>query len=219
MKLLPNCRLYTFVDEAYMHGRGPDVLAQELCAGGSDIIQLRAKTANTDDIRRMAEKIAPITSAAGIPLVINDYPAIAAEVGAQATHLGQEDFFDAGFIDRSQVPRLTDSTWLGLSSHAPEQAQRAIKARPNYIAIGPIYATGTKPGRAPVTLDYARWAAKHVPIPWFAIGGITLENMDAVLETGARRVCVVSAILNAKDVAKACHAFKERLSSAPLNSQ
>jgi thiamine-phosphate pyrophosphorylase len=100
---------------------------------------------------------------------------------------------------------------LGLSTHAPEQAQRALKAGPDYIAIGPVFATPTKPGRPAATLDYVRWAAANVRLPWFAIGGITLETLDAVLAAGATRICVVSAILNAPDVAKACREFRRRL--------
>jgi thiamine-phosphate pyrophosphorylase len=98
-----------------------------------------------------------------------------------------------------------------LSSHAPEQAQRAVAAGADYIAIGPVYATGTKPAARPVTLEYVRWAADNVKIPWFAIGGINLRNLDEVLAAGARRICVVSAILNAEDVAKACTGFRRRL--------
>lgn len=102
---------------------------------------------------------------------------------------------------------------LGLSSHAPAQAERAIAAGAAYIAIGPVYATGTKPSARPVTLEYVRWAAANVQIPWFAIGGINLQNIDQVLEAGARRICVVSAILNSTDVARACQQFKEQLLS------
>jgi thiamine-phosphate pyrophosphorylase len=75
----------------------------------------------------------------------------------------------------------------------------------------PVFATGTKPTAKPVTVDYVRWAAQHVTIPWFAIGGINLSNLDSVLEAGARSVCVVSAILNRDDVATACREFKTRL--------
>ncbi|HSA00951.1 MAG TPA: thiamine phosphate synthase, partial [Candidatus Paceibacterota bacterium] len=71
------------------------------------------------------------------------------------------------------------------------------------------------PAARPVTLDYVRWASDHLLIPWFAIGGITLENLDEVLAAGARRVCVVSAILNAPDVVRACQTYRDRLSSAP----
>jgi thiamine-phosphate pyrophosphorylase len=81
----------------------------------------------------------------------------------------------------------------------------------DYLAIGPVYATGTKPSAKPVTLEYVRWAAMNVKIPWFAIGGISLENLGEVQAAGARRVCVVSAILNAPDVTGACAEFRRRL--------
>lgn len=104
---------------------------------------------------------------------------------------------------------------IGLSTHAPAQAERAVAAGPAYVAIGPVFATATKPGAAPVTLDYVRWAAANVTIPWFAIGGITLANLDQVLAAGARRICVVSALLLAADLVRACQAFRARLGSAP----
>jgi thiamine-phosphate pyrophosphorylase len=211
MKALADCRLYTFIDTAYLHGRAPAEVARQLCEGGSDIIQLRAKKESREQIEAMARAVLPITRAAGVPLVINDFPEIARNTGAQCVHLGQEDFFDAGLTERSQVPALEPGTWLGLSSHAPEQAIRAVEAGADYVAIGPVFATGTKPGRVPVTLEYVRWAAANIRIPWFAIGGITLENLDDVLRAGAKRVCVVSAILNAPDIAAACREFKKRL--------
>lgn len=211
MKPLAECSLYAFVDTAYLHGRAPNVVARQLCDGGADLIQLRAKKSSGDEIRRMAESILPITRAANVGLVINDHLEIAREVGAEFCHLGQEDFFDAGHTHISQLSTPNSQLQIGLSTHAPEQAQRAIAAGADYIAIGPIYATGTKPTAKPVTLDYVRWAAANVQVPWFAIGGINLQNLDAVLAAGARSICVVSAILNANDVAKACRAFKDRL--------
>jgi thiamine-phosphate pyrophosphorylase len=207
MKPLSDCRLYTFVDTAYLCGRAPERVAQELCDGGSDLIQLRAKNSSPAEIRRMALAILPVTQRANVGLVINDHPDIAAEVGAEFCHLGQEDFFDAP----TQPSTLNPQPLLGLSTHSPEQAERAMAAGPAYIAIGPVYATGTKPTAKPVTLEYVRWAAAHVSIPWFAIGGIHLQNLDDVLAAGARRICVVSAILNAPDVAKACQEFRQKL--------
>lgn len=211
MKSLSDCRLYTFVDTAYLQGRRPEVVAQQLCNGGSDLVQLRAKNSPAGEIRRMAEAIVPITRRAGAGLVINDFPEIAAAVGAEFCHLGQEDFFDAGHKHASALTAKYPGLKLGLSTHAPEQAERALAAGPDYIAIGPVYATGTKPTARPVTLDYVRWAAANVSIPWFAIGGITLKNVDEVLAAGARRICVVSAILNAPDIARACREFRQRL--------
>lgn len=214
VKPLSECRLYTFVDTAYLRGRKPADLAKALCDGGSDLIQLRAKNEPLDEIRRLADQILPMTRKAGVGLVINDHLEIAREVGADICHLGQEDFFDAGHthvrdLNRGEPPFLP----LGLSTHAPDQAARAIAADPAYIAIGPVYPTGTKPTAKPVTLDYVKWAAQNVSIPWFAIGGVNLGTLDDVLAAGARRICVVSDILNSDDVAKACQAYRNRLPS------
>lgn len=211
MKPLVDCRLYAFVDTAWLQGRAPETVAQQLCDGGADLIQLRAKESSPGEIRRMAEAILPITNRAKAGLVINDHPEIARETGAEFCHLGQEDFFDAGHVQCSEIRSQTSEIRIGLSTHSPEQAKRALAAGADYLAIGPVYATGTKPTAKPVTLEYVRWAAANVKIPWFAIGGITLENLGGVLAAGARRVCVVSAILNAPDVAKACAEFRRRL--------
>src|SRR5450432_3813683 len=214
MKPLGDCKLYTFVDTAYLHGRAPELVAQQLCDGGSDLIQLRAKNSSSEEIRRIAEKILPVTKSANVGLVINDHLEIARELGAEFCHLGQEDFFDAGHKHCSEVRSQKSEVRIGLSTHSPEQAQRALAAGPDYIAIGPVFATGTKPGAKPVTLDYVRWAAASqsgVTVPWFAIGGIHLENLGDVLAAGAKRVCIVSAILNAPDVTKACAEFRKKL--------
>lgn len=211
MKPLHECHLYTFVDTAHLLGRKPEVIVQQLCDGGSDLIQLRAKGSSLDEIHRLAETILPITEQAGVGLVINDQPRIAFATGAPACHLGQEDFFDHGYTQATQVAGCPPELKVGLSTHSPEQAQRALAAGPDYIAIGPVFSTGTKPKARPVTLELVRWAADHVKIPWFAIGGINLTNLDDVLEAGARRVCAVSAILNAPDIVRACQEFKARL--------
>ena len=211
MKSLSDCRLYTFIDTAYLRGRAPELVAQQLCDGGSDLVQLRAKNSPPDEIRKMAEAILPIVRDANVGLVINDHLSIAAEVGADFCHLGQEDFFTAGYTQVSQLPSPGPRLQIGLSTHAPDQARRALDASPAYIAIGPVYATGTKPTAKPVTLEYVRWAVANVHLPWFAIGGINLENLDQVLAAGATRICVVSAILNAPDVVNACREFRKKL--------
>ena len=211
MKPLAECKLYTFVDTAYLNGRAPELVAQQLCDGGSDLIQLRAKNSPPGEIRAMAEKILPVTRRANVGLVINDYDDIARELDADFCHLGQEDFFDAGHTHVSQLSTLNSQLKIGLSTHSPEQAKRAMKADADYLAIGPVFATGTKPAAKPVTLEYVRWAAENVTAPWFAIGGIHLENLNDVLAAGAKRVCVVSAILNAPDVAKACAECRRQL--------
>jgi thiamine-phosphate pyrophosphorylase len=222
VKTLSQCHLYTFIDTAYLRGREPELIARQLCEGGSDLIQLRAKTSSEDQIRRMAEAIMKITEQADVGLVINDFPHIALQVGAHVSHLGHEDSCGYSRVSELKAKLTTPNAKLeklqiGLSTHAPDQAQRAIAAGADYIAIGPVFATQTKPGAKPVTLDYVRWAAATVDIPWFAIGGINLQNVDEVLAAGARRICVVSAILNAPDLVKTCLEFKKRLVSAASN--
>jgi thiamine-phosphate pyrophosphorylase len=215
MKPIEDCRLYTFVDADHLHGQDPLILGRQLCEGGSDLIQLRAKSWPPARILEVAEGLRRLTRDAGTGLVINDHPRVAIEVNADLCHLGQEDFFEGGHNRVSELIPAGHALRIGLSTHAPAQAERAVAAGAAYVAIGPVHATPTKPGVPPVTLDYVRWAAAHLALPWFAIGGIRLDNLDSVLAAGARRVCVVSAILNAPDVAGACQQFRERLLSAP----
>lgn len=213
---LEKCRLYTFIDTAYLGSRAADDVARELCDGGSDIIQLRAKGASSDEIVRLAELVLPILQRDGVSLVINDHWDIACKVGADYCHFGQEDFFDAGLRHSKDLrsPEFSKNLpQLGLSTHAPEQARRSLAAEPAYIAIGPVYATPTKPSAKAVTLEYVRWAKENVSLPWFAIGGINLENVNDVLASGATRICVVSAILKSARPAEACRQFRNILES------
>ena len=144
MKPLNQCRLYAFIDTAYLHGRAPSEIARQLCAGGADLIQLRAKKSTRADVLQMASEILPITRDAGVWLVINDYSDVAEEIGAELCHLGQEDF---AAVNRPTTP-------FGLSTHSPAQASAAIAEGPAYIAVGPVFATDTKPsGYRPVTLS------------------------------------------------------------------
>lgn len=214
MKPLPECRLYAFVDTAYLGSRSAAVVARQLCDGGADLIQLRAKNSRREEVLSLARELRPITRQAGVGLVVNDHFSVARECGADFCHLGQEDFFDAGHTNAAELRAGDPAVRIGLSTHAPEQAARAVRAGADYVAIGPVYATVTKPTAPPVTLDYVRWAAANITVPWFAIGGITLRNIDEVLAAGATRICVVSAILAADDVAAACRQYRRRLDGA-----
>lgn len=210
MNRLEDIKLYTFIDSAYLNDKDPVTIAKALSDGGSDIIQLRAKDWDKSKIQIVCDQVLEVLRPYQIPLVINDHPDIAHNAGAPFCHLGQEDFFDAGYNHTSDID---DSLQWGLSTHAPGQAQRAIEAGPDYIAIGPIFQTPTKPEANPVTLDYVRWASENVLIPWFAIGGVNEKTVDAVLDAGAQRICVVSAILNAENIQKSCQFFKNKLNS------
>ena len=218
MKPLAQCRLYTFVDVSCLHGRSVADVARNLCAGGADLIQLRAKGCSPKQIYEWAVQMRPILAQADVGLVLNDHWEIARQTGADFCHLGQEDFFGAGFAHVSELPPSQGpgaaEPFLGLSTHSPAQAARALSAGPAYIAVGPVFPTPTKPHAVPVTLTCVRWAAAHISIPWFAIGGITLDTLDSVLQAGAQRICVLSAILSAPDMAARCQEFKARISAA-----
>src|ERR1041385_3586101 len=105
MKPLADCRLYSFVDSAYLHGRDPVEVGRQLCEGGSDLIQLRAKDWSPPRIEEVAQRLLPITRAHSVRLVVNDHLDIAQRIGADFCHLGQEDFFDAGYRHVSDLPQ------------------------------------------------------------------------------------------------------------------
>ena len=208
---IADCRLYGFIDTAFLAGRNPGELTRQLIAGGVDIIQVRAK--NEKPARRLPLALA-VTRAAEdspVPIIINDDIEAAYGSRADGVHLGQEDWFDLPTADRHQ--RLLGLEILGLSTHSLPQAIAAQGEGANYIGVGPVFATGTKPDAKPVGLELVRQVAGRVATPFFAIGGITLENLDTVLAAGATRVAVVSAILNAPDVTAAAKMFKKRLSA------
>ena len=125
MKPLQECQLYAFVDTAYLRGRAPEAIAQQLCDGGADLIQLRAKQSPPDEVRRLAEAILPVTKRAGIALVINDHLSVAQEVGAEFCHLGQDDFFGAGYTQVSQLA-ATSHRWR-LRAAQPQPARASTR--------------------------------------------------------------------------------------------
>ncbi len=211
MKTWAECRLYAFVDAAYLDGRAPGELARALCGGGADVVQARAKGWGRDRTHRLVDEVLPVVTRFGARFVLNDDWSLGCELGVSCVHLGQEDFFGAGRVHRDGLPGSTGGPELGLSSHAPEQFRRAESAGAAYVAAGPVFATPTKPGRPAVTLDYVRWASANARMPWFAIGGIDPATLDSVLEAGATRVCVVSALLRRPDVEAATRALRARL--------
>ncbi len=199
---LANCRLYGFLDTAYLAGRDPRVVTRQLLAGGVDIIQIRAKDYSHAQRIDLALAVISETYAARIPVIINDDIEAVAKTGADGVHLGQEDWAAA------RPEQLSRARIIGLSTHSLDQARQAEKLGVDYIGVGPIFPTGTKPGVPPVGLQLIRAVAGAVRIPFFAIGGITLENLASVKAAGATRVAVVSAILRAPDVQAAAAAFK-----------
>ncbi len=141
MKSLADCRLYAFIDTAYFHGRAPEVFAQQLCDGGADLIQLRAKKSTPDEVRRMAEAILPVTrrrKSAWSSTTIRKSPAKSARNSATWARR----IFLTPAMPTCPEFKIQSSTFkIGLSTHSPEQAESALAAGPDYIAIGPVYST------------------------------------------------------------------------------
>lgn len=209
MRRPADCRLYGFLDTAYLGLRDPADVARELLLGGADIIQLRAKTWHFDDIAAVVRRVLPFTRFAGVPLIINDHVELARRVSADGVHLGQEDL-DLMPVSAARA-RLGPGKLVGVSTHSLDQAQAAEPMAPDYIGIGPLFATGTKPTAKPTGLQTLRDVAASVALPAFAIGGITMQNLPAVLAAGATRIAVVSAILCAPDVRGAAREFKKAI--------
>jgi thiamine-phosphate pyrophosphorylase len=206
---LAGCKLYGFVDTAYEAGRDPGEMARELIAGGVDIIQVRAKENSHTDRVEIGLKVVSAASQRNVPVIINDDINAAFETGADGVHLGQEDW--AAIPREQRREKLAGIRIFGLSTHSLDQALAAERDGADYIGVGPVFATGTKPGVKPVGVELVREVAACVKVPFFAIGGITLDNVGQVFEAGATRVAVVSAILKAPNITKAAAAFKRRL--------
>jgi thiamine-phosphate pyrophosphorylase len=183
----------------------PDLLRGAV-AGGVDVVQLREKHLADEELAAVANACQALCERLGALLIVNDRPSVAREVGADGVHVGQDD------MPVAEVRELIGPDMLiGLSTHAPEEIDAADPAVVDYIGVGPIHETPTKEGRPAVGLELIRYAAAHAAVPFFAIGGLSAENVDEALEAGAERVCVLRAIADAEDPETAAAAIRARL--------
>lgn len=182
----------------------PDGFLHAALRGGVDVVQLRLKESPDEEILTAAQRFKRACEAHGALFILNDRPELAAAADADGVHLGQDDVAvpDARAMVGSE--RL-----IGLSTHTAEQVVgvRAV----DYIGVGPIHATPTKPGRPPVGLELVRYAAARASVPFFAIGGIDVDNARAVRDAGARRIAVVRALTEAVDPERAARELRAAL--------
>jgi len=207
IKRLQEKKLYLVTDRSKFETTDGllDAVASAL-KGGVQIVQLREKTATAQEFIQLGKKIKELCALYDAVFLINDRVDIAHIIGADGVHLGQDD------IDINSARHLLgNDTIVGISTHSPEQAQKAIESGADYIGVGPVFTTPTKPGRQAVGLEYVNWAATKVNIPWFAIGGIDLNNVDQVINAGAKNIAVVRAIMNAESPEKAARAFLDKI--------
>jgi thiamine-phosphate pyrophosphorylase len=183
-----------------------DDFLHRVLGAGVDVVQLRIKDADEDAIVAAGQRFARAAAAHGALFILNDRPDLVAVTGADGVHVGQDDM---------TVPAaraiLGPDRLIGLSTHSPAQVDAAAALEVDYIGVGPVHATPTKPGRAAVGLELVGYAAEHASVPFFAIGGISPENVDAVRSAGAERIAVVRALTEAPDPGQAARRLRQAI--------
>ncbi|HUW31218.1 MAG TPA: thiamine phosphate synthase [Planctomycetota bacterium] len=207
---LASARLYVLVTSSMTRGRDPVDVARQAIAGGADVIQLREKEMPDGQFIELARRMRSVCRETGALFIVNDRAHVAQLVDADGVHVGQDD------LPAADARRLLGpGRIVGVSTHSPAQAERAIIDGASYVGVGPVNATPTKPTTDPVGLEYVRYAAENIAIPFFAIGGVTARTADDILRAGARRLAVCSAIISADDVAAAAAEIKTIASKYP----
>jgi thiamine-phosphate pyrophosphorylase len=202
---LERSRLYLICDTR-PGGDEPEDILRAALQSGVDIVQLRDKSAEDRDVVEAGRVFRRLCDAYDALFIVNDQADLAIACAADGVHLGQGD------TDPEEVRRvLGPDALIGLSTHSREQIDAAGDV--DYIGVGPVYETPTKPGYEPVGLELVHWAAEHARVPFFAIGGIDAGNIDDVLGAGAGRIAVVRAIRDALDPGEATRELESRISA------
>lgn len=204
---LRTARLY-FVCDAMPGGRDPDGLLNAALGGGADILQLREKQLGRDEIVRSAWTFRRLCDTYSALFIVNDDPWLAKSVNADGVHLGQDD------MPVEEAREIVGPDMIvGLSTHSEAELEASAERPVDYVSVGPIWETPTKPGRPGTGLAYIEHAAAHSPHPFFATGGIDPSNAHEVVAAGARRLVAVRAIRDAADPAAAATALRGALAA------
>ncbi len=210
--ILSKTRLYLVTGQNLPDDRPTPKIVEASLKGGVDIVQLREYSLKDSALLKMARDIREITRQFNALFIVNNRPDIAVLSEADGVHLGQEDM---PVTEARKI--LGPGKIVGVSTHAPDQACMALAHGADYIGVGPVFATPTKAGRPAVTLEYVRQvAAMKPPIPFFAIGGIDLTNIQGVLEVGGRRIAVVRTIFDADNPRNAASELKKKIMAYPI---
>jgi len=195
MRLLHECRLYGIIDLGYVQRRDAARIVEQMVEGGVDLIQLRGKNKSIEELMELSAELHELTAKSSTPLIVNDHAEIARRVPVEGVHVGQDD--DTIRLARQKAAR---KILVGKSTHSLEQARAAQGEGADYIGFGPIFATPTKPDYTPIGLDDVRRVHAEVNLPIFCIGGVNIDNLQSVIDAGARRVVMVSALLKAHNI-------------------
>ena len=198
--------LYAILDRSVARGRDLPGLLDAVLAGGCRLVQLREKTMPLGDLLPLARSLARRCREVGALLIVNDRADLALAAGADGLHVGQDDL-----PARQARGLLRSGMILGVSTHDPEQARRAVADGADYVAVGSIFPTTTKAGFQLVGPELIRRVRPEVPVPLVGIGGITVENAPSVVGAGADAVAVISALCAAPDPEAATRALLARI--------
>jgi thiamine-phosphate pyrophosphorylase len=192
---LHDCRLYGIIDLGYVERGSAARTVKQMIEGGVDLIQLRGKNESIAELADLATELHELAAKSFTPLIVNDHAGIAARVPVEGVHVGQDD--DAVEIVRQKADR---DILVGKSTHSLAQARAAVREGADYIGFGPIFATPTKPDYGAIGLEGIRRVHEEVELPIFCIGGININNLQRVIDAGAKRVVMVSALLRAHNI-------------------
>jgi thiamine-phosphate pyrophosphorylase len=204
-RLLGDARLMVLVGGLPTLGDLTWVVGEAL-AGGADLIQLREKDLPDREWLRRAREVRILTAQARARFIVNDRPDLARLAGADGVHLGQDD---VSLRDARRI--VGPAALIGVSTHDRPQLDQAILAGAGYLGVGPVFTSSTKDFSDLAGLAFVRHAAETTALPWYAIGGIDEENIDQVLEAGASRIAVSSAVVRAPRPRLAAAALRARL--------
>ena len=210
MQKIKDYSLYLVITEEYGNGRSALEIAASAIAGGIDIIQMREKNKSGPELIELGKKLSNLCRDSGVIFIVNDYPEIAKETGADGVHLGQEDIKKHSIAAARSILGLGKA--IGISTHSIETFKKACTEDVDYIAYGPVFQTKIKDNCAG-TEDVGEIVAVTKK-PLFFIGGINLKNVDSLLEKGARNISLIRAITQASDVGSAVKSFKKKMEIA-----
>ncbi len=192
-------RLYVITCPPKSGPDGYEPMVRAACEGGADVVQFRDKLITGKERYRLAARLRKICRDAGVLFIVNDALEVALAVEADGVHLGQDDL-PVAEAKKLMHPMGVKNFLVGCSTHSLEQAREAERQGADYIGIGPVFATPTKPTYNPVGLGLIRAVTSEVKVPHVAIGGIDASNVNQVLAAGARCVAVVRAVCGQENV-------------------
>lgn len=208
-RIFPKTDLYGITDDGLSCGRGNIETVRGMLDAGVRIVQYREKNRKMGIMLEECRVIRRMTLAANACFIVNDHVDIALLVDADGVHVGQEDLPPEAVRELIGPDRI-----LGLSTHSPEQAIKAVAEGVDYLGVGPIFATKTKKDVCePVGFSYLAYVADHLDIPFVAIGGIKAENIRDVVRYGAKCCALVSAIVGAEDIGLAVSKIRKNMVS------